>query len=146
MLPARRRWWRMSPRMSSVLRPTRSRPRMRRPAEAREIVPAGSSAVGSANSSRMRFANLSWRISGCETRSAGRYSTVERVTACLLYTSKLSLLLPLPGSVSTSLVRSGCLAHVAHPAVDILPAFVEGHDLLGVQLQTGGDDHGIGKL
>ncbi len=35
------------------------------------------SAVGSANSSPMRFANWSWRISGCETRSAGRCSTAD---------------------------------------------------------------------
>src|SRR5207237_10218648 len=77
MLPARRQWWRMSPHTSSVLRPTRSGLRVRRPPEARVRAPAGSSAVGSADSFRMRFANSSWRISGCETRSAGRCSTVD---------------------------------------------------------------------
>ena len=35
------------------------------------------SASGSATSSRMRFASLSWTISGCETISAGRCSTAE---------------------------------------------------------------------
>src|SRR5438105_4936441 len=77
MLPDRRQWWRMSPHTSSVLRPTRSGLRVRRPPEARVRAPAGSSAVGSADSFRMRFANSSWRISGCETRSAGRCSTVD---------------------------------------------------------------------
>jgi len=28
---------------------------------------------------RLRFANSSWTISGCETRSAGRYSTADRL-------------------------------------------------------------------
>ena len=37
----------------------------------------GKSAVGSANSSPLRFANSSWRISGCATRSAGRCSTAD---------------------------------------------------------------------
>src|SRR5438132_3597904 len=78
MLPARRRWWRMSPHTSSVLRPTRSRPRAPRPPSAMPRLPAGSSAVGSANNFRMRFATSSWRISGCETRSAGRCSSVDR--------------------------------------------------------------------
>src|SRR5438876_1011601 len=45
--------------------------------DARVRAPAGASAVGSANSSPMRFANSSWRISGCETRSAGRCSTAD---------------------------------------------------------------------
>jgi Imm-5 like putative immunity protein len=45
--------------------------------DARVRAPAGSSAVGSANSSPMRFANSSWRISGCETKSAGRCSTAD---------------------------------------------------------------------
>src|SRR5205807_272470 len=85
MLPARRRWWRRSPHTSSVLRPTRSGPRVRRPPDARVRAPAGSSAVGSANSFRMRFANSSWRISGCETRSAGRCSTVDSPTSGLAW-------------------------------------------------------------
>ena len=42
-----------------------------------ERAPAGSSASGSANSCRRRFANSSWTISGCETRSAGRCSTAD---------------------------------------------------------------------
>ena len=77
MLPVRRRRWRMSPRTSSALQPTRSRPRARLRPEARARVPAGSSAAGSATSCRMRFAILSWTISGCETTSAGRYSTAD---------------------------------------------------------------------
>ncbi len=45
--------------------------------DARVSAPAGASAVGSANSSPLRFANSSWRISGCATRSAGRCSTAD---------------------------------------------------------------------
>gem|GEM_PF-4984904 len=77
LLLARRQWWRMSPHTSLALRRTRSRPCVRRPPDARVRAPAGSSAVGSAKSSRMRFANSSSTISGCETRSAGRSSTVD---------------------------------------------------------------------
>ena len=47
------KWWRMSPHTSLVLRPTRSRPRVRRPPDGRVRAPAGTSAVGSANRSRM---------------------------------------------------------------------------------------------
>ena len=39
--------------------------------------PAGSSASGSANSCRRRFASLSWTTSGSETTSAGRCSTAD---------------------------------------------------------------------
>src|SRR5215207_9632940 len=67
----------MSPHTSSVLRPTRSRPRVRPPPSARVRAPAGSSAGGSANSSLMRFATSSWKISGCATSSAGRCSTAD---------------------------------------------------------------------
>jgi hypothetical protein len=74
--PARRQWWRMSPRTSSVLPPTQSRRRVRRAPDARSA-PAGLSAAGSANSSRMRSANSSLTISGCETTSAGRCSTAD---------------------------------------------------------------------
>ena len=37
---------------------------------------------GSATSCRMRFAILSWTINGCETTSAGRYSTADGRLAC----------------------------------------------------------------
>jgi hypothetical protein len=74
--PARQQRWRTSPRTSSVLPPTRSRRRVRRPPDANSA-PAGSSAGGSANSSRMRSANSSLTISGCETTSAGRCSTAS---------------------------------------------------------------------
>src|SRR5512138_1209066 len=77
LLPARPPRWRTSPHTSLGRQPTRSRPRVRPPRKARGRAPAGSSAVGSANSSRMRFASLSWRISGCETRSAGPCSTAD---------------------------------------------------------------------
>ncbi len=76
-LPARRRWWHMSLHTNSVLRPTPSRPSARRPLQARLRTPDGSSAVGSANSSRMRSASSSWTTSGYATRSAGRSSTVD---------------------------------------------------------------------
>jgi len=45
-----------------------------RPREAIEQIRAWAR-VSSANSSRTWFANSSWRISACETRSAGRSST-----------------------------------------------------------------------
>jgi len=45
-LPARPRWWRMSPHTSWVLRPTRSRLRVRRRPQAKLRAPDGSSAVG----------------------------------------------------------------------------------------------------
>src|ERR1700674_5846357 len=77
LLPARLQRWRMSPHTSSVLRPTRSRPRVRPPPDTTVRASAEASAVGSANSSPMRFANSSWRISGCETKSAGRCSTAD---------------------------------------------------------------------
>ena len=76
LLPKRQRW-RMSPRTSSVRLLTRSRPHVLLHRKERARAPAGSSAVGSAGSSRLRSANLSWRISGCETRSAGRCSTAD---------------------------------------------------------------------
>ncbi len=46
-------------------------------ARAAAPVSEGESAVGSTNSSPMRFANSSWRISGCETKSAGRCSSAD---------------------------------------------------------------------
>ena len=68
---------RMSPRTSSVLPPTRSRQCARRHPEATLRLPAGSSVAGSASSSRIRSASSSCTISGCATRSAGRFSTVD---------------------------------------------------------------------
>ena len=65
----------MSLHTSLVLRPTQSRPRVRRPPQARLRAPDVVSAVGSANSSRTQFGNWFWTISGCATRSAGRCST-----------------------------------------------------------------------
>ncbi len=55
-------------------------------APGREGEAAGSSAVGSANSSPMRFANSSWRISGYETRSAGRCSNADGGTIWMTIT------------------------------------------------------------
>lgn len=68
---------RMLPRTSSAPQPTRSRPPARLRPKVRARAPASSNAVGSAISCRMRFANLFWTISGCETTSAGRYSTAD---------------------------------------------------------------------
>jgi hypothetical protein len=81
MLPARRPWWRMSPHTSLVLRPTPSRPRVRLPLKVRRRALAGSSASGSANSCRRRFASWFWTTSGSETTSAGRCSTADRPSA-----------------------------------------------------------------
>jgi hypothetical protein len=74
MLLVRRQWWHMLLHTSWVLLPTRSRLCVRR----MERALVGSSAVGNANSSQMRFTNSSWRISGCETKSVGRCSTSDK--------------------------------------------------------------------
>lgn len=76
--PARPRWWRMWPHTSSVLLPTRSKQCVRRLPQARPTAPDGSSAIGSANRSRKRFANSSWTTNACATKSAGRRSNADR--------------------------------------------------------------------
>ncbi len=54
---------------------------MRPPRKVRRRALAGSSASGSATSSRRRFASLFWTTSGSETTSAGRCSTADRLSA-----------------------------------------------------------------
>src|SRR5579875_3669888 len=82
MLPVRRRWSHTLPRTNSAQPLTRSRPHARLPLKARARMQADSNAVGSATSYRMPFESLSWTISGCETISAGRYSTADGRLVC----------------------------------------------------------------
>ena len=91
MLPAKRRWWRTSPRTSSERRPTRSRRRVQPRLQARVRTPGGSSADGSVNSSPARSANWSWMISGCETTSAGRRSTADQLSRSICLPKRLSI-------------------------------------------------------
>jgi hypothetical protein len=69
----------MSARMSSVPLPMRSRPHVLPRRKEKAIARVGSSAGGSAISSRRRSASSYSTTNGCETTSAGRCSTVEAV-------------------------------------------------------------------
>ena len=72
----RRPWSRTSPRTSLAPRPTRSRRRAPPPLAARERA-GRHECRWQRDQLPMRFANSSWTISGCATRSAGRYSTAD---------------------------------------------------------------------
>ena len=79
MLPARRRRWRMSPHTSSVLRPTRSRPRVRRrlTVELKKLVAL--SVNGSVHNFRAKSEISCLTTRSCATKSVGSYSIVDRL-------------------------------------------------------------------
>jgi hypothetical protein len=71
-------WSRTSPRTSSALQLTRSRPRARLRLKMNASKPAGSSAAGSANSSPMKFANWCLMINDDAMTCAGLYILVNQ--------------------------------------------------------------------
>ena len=79
MLPARRQWWRMSPHTSSVLRPTRSRPRVRRRLTAGLKKLVALSANGSVHNFRAKSGISCLTTRSCATKSVGSYSIVDRL-------------------------------------------------------------------
>src|ERR1700752_2419066 len=79
MLPARRQQWRMSPHTSSVLRPTRSRPRVRWRLTVKLKKLVALSANGSVHNFRAKSGISCLTTRRCATKSVGSYSIVDRL-------------------------------------------------------------------